>query len=84
MHAIDLQFRAALAFAYAFVIGRVLTHVATGHEINVIAVITTYLLLGVVAVVLRRRMHASTDAKVARTLCYVTLGGLAATAPQFW
>ncbi len=84
MHAIDNQFRAALAFAYTFVIARVLTHVASGHEVNVIAVVATYLLLGIAAVALRRKMDEAIDAKVARTLCYVTLGALAATAPEFW
>ena len=84
MQAIDNQFRAALAFAYTFVIVRVLAAVAMGQHVNVIAVVATYLLLGIVAVGLRRTMHEATDARVARTMTYVTLGALAATAPEFW
>lgn len=84
MEAIDNQFRAALAFAYTFVIVRVLFAVAMGHPINVLAVVATYLLLGAVAVGLRRSMHEATDARVARTMTYVTLGAFAATAPEFW
>lgn len=84
MEAIELQFRAALAFAYTFVIARVLAAAAMGNEINVLAVIATYLLLGGVAVVLRRVMHGETDQRSVRTMTYVTLGALAATAPEFW
>ena len=84
MEAIDNQFRAALAFAYTFVIVRVLFAVAMGHPINVLAVIATYLLLGAVAVGLRRSMHEATDARATRTMTYVTLGAFAATAPEFW
>jgi hydrogenase-4 membrane subunit HyfE len=84
MEAIDNQFRAALAFAYAFVIVRVLAALATGQPINVLAVVATYLLLGLVALGLRRSMHEATDARYARTMAYVTLGAFAATAPEFW
>ena len=84
MHAIDNQFRAALAFAFTFVIVRVLTTFAMGQPINVTAVLATYVVLGFVAVALRRSIHEATDAKVARTMTYVTLGALAATAPEFW
>lgn len=84
MQAIEVQFRAALAFAYTFVIGRVLAAAAMGQEINVLAVVATYLLLGAVAVILRRTAPADGDARQQRTLTYVTLGALAATAPQFW
>jgi hypothetical protein len=84
MEAIELQFRAALAFAYTFVIARVLAAAAMGNEINVLAVIATYLLLGGVAVVLRRVMHGETDQRAVRTMTYVTLGAFAATAPEFW
>lgn len=84
MQAIDNQFRAALAFAFTFVIARVLTHVATGHEINVTAVLATYLALGIVAVVLRHTVREATDAKIVRTMSYVTLGAFAAMAPEFW
>jgi hypothetical protein len=84
MQAIEFQFRAALAFAYTFVIARVLGAAAMGHEINVLAVIATYLLLGAVAVVLRRTTPAEADAKQQRTMTFVTLGALAATAPEFW
>ena len=44
----------------------------------------TYLLLAAVAVVLRRTTPADGDAKQQRTMTYVTLGALAATAPEFW
>jgi hypothetical protein len=81
---IEIQFRAALAFAYTFVIARVLGTAAMGQEINVLAVIATYLLLAAVAVVLRRTTPADGDAKQQRTMTYVTLGALAATAPEFW
>jgi hypothetical protein len=84
MQAIEFQFRAALAFAYTFVIGRVIASAAMGSEINVLAVVATYLLLGAVALVLRRTMPPDGDAKQARTMAYVTLGALAATAPAFW
>ena len=84
MQAIEFQFRAALAFAYTFVIARVLASAAMGNEINVIAVVATYLLLGGVALVLRRTTPEDADAKQARTMTYVTLGALAATAPEFW
>lgn len=84
MQSIELQFRAALAFAYTFVIARVLAAAATGNEINVIAVVATYLLLGAVAVVLRRTTPVDADPRQQRTLTYVTLGALAATAPEFW
>lgn len=84
MQAIEFQFRAALAFAYTFVIGRVIAAAATGSEINVFAVVATYLLLGAVALVLRRTTPSDGDAKQARTMAYVTLGALAATAPAFW
>jgi hypothetical protein len=81
---IENQFRAALAFAYTFVIARLLGAVMTGHDVSVVAVIVTYLLLGIVALGLRRSMPADTDAKYARMMSYVTLGALAATAPEFW
>jgi hypothetical protein len=84
MEAIDNQFRAALAFAYTFVIVRVLASLAMGHPLNVTAVLATYLVLGFVALGLRRSMHEQTDIKVARTMTYVTLGAIAATAPEFW
>ncbi len=84
MQAIDNQFRAALAFAYTFVIVRVLATVAMVQPVNVTAVLATYLLLGFVALGLRRSMHEETDARVARTITYVTLGAVAATAPEFW
>lgn len=84
MQAIDNQFRPALAFAYTFVIARVLAAVAMGQPVNFVAVVATYLLLGMVALCLRRSMHEATDAKVARTMIYVTLGAFAATAPEFW
>jgi hypothetical protein len=84
MEAIDNQFRAALAFAYTFVIVRVLVTLAMGQPVNVTAVLATYLVLGFVALGLRRSMHEQTDAKVARTMTYVTLGAIAATAPEFW
>ena len=84
MQAIDNQFRAALAFAYTFVIVRVIFTLAMGQPVNVPAVLATYLLLGFVAVWLRRSMHEQTDARVARTMTYVTLGAVAATAPEFW
>jgi hypothetical protein len=81
---IENQFRAALAFAYAFVIARLLGAVLTGHDVNVFAVVATYVVLGVVALGLRRTMGADTDARYARMMTYVTLGALAATAPEFW
>lgn len=84
MQVIDNQFRAALAFAYTFVIVRVLVAAASGSEINVVAVIATYLLVGAVAVVLRRTTPADADARQSRTTTFVTLGALAATAPAFW
>ena len=84
MQAIENQFRAALAFAYTFVIARLLGAVMTGHDVSVIAVIATYVLLGVVALGLRRSMSPDTDEKYARMMTYVTLGALAATAPEFW
>jgi hypothetical protein len=84
MQAIENQFRAALAFAYTFVIARLLGAVMSGHDVSVLAVIATYVLLGVVALGLRRSMHPDTDAKYARMMTYVTLGALAATAPEFW
>ncbi|GIK85300.1 MAG: hypothetical protein KJ018_18785 [Burkholderiales bacterium] len=84
MQAIDLQLRSALAFAYAFVIARVVAAAASGAEVNVVAVLATYLLLGGVAVVLRGTTPADTDVKQARTMAFVTLGALAATAPAFW
>lgn len=84
MQAIDNQFRAALAFAFTFVIVRVLSLVAMGQSVNVIAVLATYLLLAAAAVGLRRTMTEATDARVARTMVYITLGALAASAPEFW
>jgi hypothetical protein len=84
MQAIEIQFRAALAFAYTFVIARVLAAFAQGREISVLAVVATYLLLAFVAVVLRRTTPADADAKQQRTVNFVTLGMLAATAPEFW
>lgn len=84
MQAIELHFRAALAFAYTFVIARVIAAAASGTELNVMAVVTTYLLLAAVAVVLRRTTPADADVKQARTMTFVTLGALAATAPAFW
>ena len=81
---LENQFRAALAFAYTFVIARLLSLVMTGHDVSVAAVIATYLLLAAVALCLRRTMGAETDAKHARMMTYVTLGALAATAPEFW
>ena len=84
MQSIENQFRGALAFAYTFVIARLFTAAASGHDINVYAVIATYVLLGAVAVVLRRTVQPSTDAKVARAMTFATLGAFAATAPEFW
>ena len=84
MQAIEVQFRAALAFAYTFVIARVLAAAATGSEINVFAVVATYLLIAAVAVVLRSTAPADGDVRQQRRVTYVTLGALAATAPQFW
>ena len=55
-----------------------------GQEFSVGAVVATYLVLGAVAVGLRRSMSESTDARVARMMTYVTLGAIAATAPEFW
>lgn len=81
---LENQFRAALAFAYTFVIARLTSMVMTGHDVSVAAVIATYLLLAAVALCLRRTMDADTDAKHARMMAYVTLGALAATAPEFW
>jgi hypothetical protein len=84
MQAIQIQFRAALSFAYAFVIARVLAVASTGGEINVFAVVATYLLLGAVALVLWRTTPADANAKQSRTMTFVTLGAVAATAPAFW
>ena len=84
MQAIDHQLRAALAFAFAFVIVRVLSLVVIGQPVNVAAVLATYLILGGVAVVLRHSLSDVTDVKLARTMSYVTFGALAATAPEFW
>lgn len=84
MQSIENQFRAALAFAYTFVIARLFTAAATGQDINVIAVVATYLLLGGVAVVLRRTMQPTIDVKIARAMTFATLGAFAATAPEFW
>lgn len=84
MQTLEIQFRAALAFAYAFVIARVVAAAASGTEINAGAVVATYLLLAAVAVVLRRTTPADADLKQARTVTFVTLGALAATAPAFW
>ena len=83
MQAIDTQLRAALAFAFAFVIARVLAAVAMGQSVNVAAVLA-YLLLGGVALVLRHTMSDATDVKLARAFSYITFGALAATAPEFW
>jgi hypothetical protein len=84
VQALENQFRAALAFAYTFVIARLLGLAMTGHDVSVAAVIVTYFLLGGVALWLRRTMSAATDAKYVRMMTYVTLGALAATAPEFW
>jgi hypothetical protein len=84
MQAIDHQLRAALAFAFAFVIVRVLSLVVVGQPVNVPAVLATYLLLGGVALVLRHSLSDVTDVKLARTMSYITFGALAATAPEFW
>ena len=84
MQAIDNQFRAALAFAFTFVIVRVLSLVAVGQPVNVIAVLATYLILAAAAVGLRRAIQEGTDPRAARTMTYITLGALAATAPEFW
>ncbi|HVE51573.1 MAG TPA: hypothetical protein VNG69_18365 [Casimicrobiaceae bacterium] len=81
---IENQFRAALAFAYTFVIARLMGAVLTGHHVNVLAVIATYFLIGIVALWLRRSVDATTNAKDARMMTYITLGALAATAPEFW
>jgi hypothetical protein len=83
MQAIDHQLRASLAFAFAFVIVRVLSLVVMGQPVNVPAILATYLLLGGVALVLRHSM-SDVDVKLARTMSYVTFGALAATAPEFW
>jgi hypothetical protein len=84
MQAIDNQFKAALAFAFTFVIVRVLSLVAVGQPVNVLAVLATYLILAATAVGLRRAMHDETDARTVRSMTYITLGALAATAPEFW
>jgi hypothetical protein len=84
LQVLENQFRAALAFAYTFVIARLLAMVMTGHDVSVAAVVVTYLLLGGVALWLRRTMDSATDAKYARMMTYVTLGAVAATAPEFW
>lgn len=84
MQAIDHQLRAALSFAFAFVIARVLAVVAMGQHVSVAAVLATYLLLSGVALVLRHTLSDATDLRLARTMSYVTFGALAATAPEFW
>lgn len=84
MQAIDHQLRAALSFAFAFVIARVLAAVAMGQPVHVAAVLATYILLGGVALVLRHTLGDATDLKLARTMSYITFGALAATAPEFW
>ncbi len=85
MQAVERQFRAALAFAYTWIFARVLgTALLGGKDVNVIAVVCTYLLVAIVALGMRQMMIAGKDQALARTVGFVVLGALCACAPEFW
>jgi hypothetical protein len=84
MDAIQLQFRAALTFAYAWVIARVLASPLMNKTIDVNAVLLTYLGVAVVAILLHRYVRGATNVRAVRMLCFVVLGAVCAAAPEFW
>jgi hypothetical protein len=85
MQAVEQHFRAALAFAYTWIIARVLgTALFAGKDIDVVAVLCTYLLVAIVALGMRQMMISGKDRALARTLGFVVLGALCAGAPEFW
>jgi hypothetical protein len=84
MEAVDLQFRSALTFAYAWLVARVLVSPLLDTGVNVIAVLATYLGVAFVAMVLHGYLRNATNAKAVRALCFVVLGAVCAAAPEFW
>jgi hypothetical protein len=84
MQAVESNFRASLAFAYTWVFARVLGTAFFGKEIDVLAVVCTYLLVAIVALGMRQMMISAKDPSVARTLGFVALGAVCAGAPEFW
>jgi hypothetical protein len=82
--AVDLQFRSALTFAYAWVIARVLASPWMDKGVNVTAVLLTYIGIAFVAVVLHSYVRGATKPKAVRALCYIVLGACCAAAPEFW
>lgn len=84
MQAVETQFRSALAFAYTWIIARVLGTSLLGKDVDVIAVVCTYLLIAIVALGMRQLMISAKDRTIARTVGFVVLGALCATAPEFW
>ena len=84
MQVVETQFRSALAFAYTWIIARVLGAAMLGHSVDVIAVICTYLLVAIVALGMRQVMIGAKDRTLVRTLGFVALGALCAGAPEFW
>ena len=85
MQAVEQHFRSALAFAYTWIIARVLgTSLFGGKDVDVVAVVCTYLLVASVALGMRQMMLAGKDRMLARTLGFVLLGALCACAPEFW
>jgi hypothetical protein len=84
MQAVETQFRSALAFAYTWVIARVLGTSLLGKDVDVIAVLCTYLLVAIVALGMRQLMISVKDRSLARTVGFVVLGALCAGAPEFW
>jgi hypothetical protein len=84
MDAINLQFRAALTFAYAWVIARVLASPLMEQAVDATAVLLTYVGLAIAALALYQFVRRATNVKAVRTLCFVVLGALCAAAPEFW
>ena len=85
MQAVEMHFRSALAFAYTWIIARVLgTALVGGKDIDVVAVLCTYLLVAIVALGMRQMMISGKDRTLIRTLGFVLLGALCAGAPEFW
>jgi hypothetical protein len=84
MQAVETNFRSALAFAYTWIIARVLGAALLGKDVDVIAVICTYLLVAIIALGMRQMMISAKDRLVVRTVGFIVLGALCAGAPEFW
>ena len=85
MQVVDSQFRSALAFGYTWIIARVLGAALFAHkDVDVIAVVCTYLLVAIVALGMRQLMISAKDRTLVRTVGFIALGALCAGAPEFW